>query len=87
MRRNGVSTLPLRRGVPMVRFDRLPPELRGWLKGAALPWSVRAAERIWARAMAEARGDRAAALSRLDAAERAALRRDAARVWGPDYPA
>ena len=87
MRRNAVSSLRTRRGVPMARFDRLPPELRAWLKRAALPWSVRAVERIWKRALAEARGDRAVALARLDAAERAALRRDAARVWGPQYPA
>lgn len=87
MRRNAVSTLARRRAVPMARFDRLEPEVRAWLKRAALPWSVRAVERIWARALDEARGDRAAALARLDAAERVALRRDAARVWGPEYPA
>ena len=87
MKRNAVSSLPTRRAVPMARFDRLPPELRGWLKRAALPWSVRAVERLWDRALRDARGDRAAALSRLDAAERAALRRDAGRVWGPEYPA
>ncbi len=86
MRRNAVSTLGRRAAVPMARFDRLPPEVRGWLMRAALPWSVRAVERIWARAMREARGDRAAALARLDAAERAALRRDATRVWGPAHP-
>jgi hypothetical protein len=87
VRRNAVSTLGTRRAVPMARFDRLPPELRAWLKRAALPWSVRAVERLWERALREARGDRGAALARLDAAERAALRRDAARVWGPEYPA
>lgn len=87
MRRNAVSSLGRRTGVPMARFDRLEPEVRAWLRRAALPWSVRAVERIWARAMREARGDRAAALARLDAAERAALRRDAGRVWGPEYPA
>ena len=87
MRRNVVSSLRRRAGVPMTRFDRLPPELRAWLKCAALPWSVRAVERIWERALREAQGDRAAALARLDAAEQAALTRDAARIWGPHYPA
>jgi hypothetical protein len=87
MRRNAVSTLRTRRAVPMARFDRLEPDVRAWLKRAALPWSVRAVERIWQRALREARGDRGAALARLDAAERAALRRDAVRVWGPEYPA
>ena len=86
MRRNAVSSLRRRAAVPMARFDRLEPEVRSWLKRAALPWSVRAVERIWERALREGRGDRAAALARLDAAERAALMRDAARVWGPRYP-
>jgi hypothetical protein len=87
MKRNVASSLGRRTSVSMARFDRLEPEVRAWLKRAALPWSVRAVERIWARAMREARGDRRAALARLDAAERAALRRDAAQVWGPQYPA
>jgi hypothetical protein len=87
MRRNAVSTLARRRAVPMARFDRLEHELRGWLKRAALPWSVPAVERIWERALPDARGDRAAALARLDAAERAALKRDSGRVWGPQYRA
>ncbi|RXV64003.1 hypothetical protein C6W92_07975 [Roseovarius sp. A46] len=36
---------------------------------AALPWSVRSAQRLWRRALAESGGDVAWALSRLDAVE------------------
>lgn len=45
--RNLRSTLRRRaRQNPMRDFDALPPELRKWLHGAALPWSPRSVRRI-----------------------------------------
>ncbi|MBK5928417.1 hypothetical protein CCR87_13925 [Rhodobaculum claviforme] len=59
----------------MRAFDRLPPDLRAWLHGAALPWSPRSALRLWRRALADT-GDPAAARARMDAAEARTLARD-----------
>lgn len=70
---------------PMSVHDRLPPELRIWLAGAALPWSATSALRIWHRALRES-GCPKAALDRLHRAEAKTLARDAAMVWGPAYP-
>ena len=84
--RNVVTRLK-RRHSPMRAFDRLPPELRAWLHGAALPWSAASALRLWRRALAESGGDPARARQRLDAAEARAIARDAARIWGPGHPA
>lgn len=58
----------------MAVFDRLPPPLRRWLAGAALPWSPRSAARVFARALADT-GSEDAALARLDRAERVTLGR------------
>ena len=38
---------------PMSAYDRLPPDLRTWLAGAALPWSAASVLRIWQRALKE----------------------------------
>ncbi|MGI3166480.1 DUF6525 family protein [Pseudooceanicola sp. 200-1SW] len=78
------SALPRRRrgGDPMAEFDRLPAPLRGWLAGAALPWSARSARRLYQRALREVGGDETAALARLSAAEHRQLHRDAPRIWG-----
>jgi hypothetical protein len=86
MRRNVVTSLRRRRAAPMAGFDRLPPALRRWLHGAALPWSAASALALWQRALAEG-GSEAAALARLDSAEARAVARDAARLWGPGHPA
>ena len=85
--RNLVSRLTRRRGGGMEAFDRLPPDLRAWLHGAALPWSAASARRQWLRALAAARGDSAAACAVLSRIEARLLARDAARVWGRDHPA
>ena len=85
--RNLVSRLPRRRSGGMPAFDRLPAELRAWLHDAALPWSAASARRQWLRALAAARGDRAAARATLCRIEARLLARDAARVWGRDHPA
>lgn len=69
----------------MEAFDRLPPGLRRWLAGAALPWSAESALRIWRRALAET-GSEAAALARCQASERLCLGREAGRVWGRGHP-
>lgn len=69
-----------RGGCPMAAYDACPPPLRAWLAGAALPWSVRSARRIFARALSET-GSEAAALARLAAVERGTLAR--ARRDGP----
>ncbi|MCU0899592.1 MAG: DUF6525 family protein [Cypionkella sp.] len=71
---------------PMTEHDRLPAPLRIWAAQAALPWSARSLRRLWTRALRET-GCPKAALSRLSRAERATLNREAARVWGPAYPA
>ena len=86
MRRNVTSSLRRRKAAPMTRFDRLPPELRGWLQRAMLSWSVKSAERIWAKAMRQHRGNVQAALIELDRLERAHMNRDIERIWGPDHP-
>ncbi|MDK3019666.1 DUF6525 family protein [Pseudodonghicola flavimaris] len=87
--RNSRSTLRRRARAadPMRAFDRLPAELRGWLAGAALPWSPQSALKAWHRALARSGGDPAAARAWLSASEARQLRRDCARIWGPDHPA
>ena len=61
---------------PMARYDRLPPGLRRWLAGAALPWSPHSALKLWKRAERAHPGDPAAVLARLDQAEARLLARD-----------
>mgnify|MGYP005859736387 CR=1 FL=1 len=81
MRRGNLAAAPPRRrraADPMADYDRLPRELRAWLAGAALPWSPRSAARAFARGLAEARGDKAAALGYLDALEARRLAAEAA---------
>lgn len=74
-----------RAGDPMVAFDRLPPDLRVWLAGAALPWSAASVLRLWDRALRQT-GCPRAAQERLARAEEKTLAREAARVWGKAYP-
>lgn len=62
---------------PMAEYDRLPPELRRWLAGAALPWSPRSALRAYRRALSDLRCAHAA-LAHLDALQAARLARDRA---------
>jgi hypothetical protein len=69
----------------MAAHDKLPPALRVWATQAALPWSSRSLHRLWTRALAET-GCAEEALSRLTAAEKATIRREAVAVWGPAYP-
>jgi hypothetical protein len=68
-----------RRGDPMQAFDRLPPDLRRWMAGAALPWSPTSCLALWRRALAED-GTTEAALARLARAEAAMLARDGLRA-------
>jgi hypothetical protein len=70
---------------PMAAYDRLPPELRGWLAQAALPWSARSALRAWHRALQRFSGDTDAAKQHLSRCERNTLTRD--RLHMPDAPA
>jgi Family of unknown function (DUF6525) len=74
-----------RRADPMAAYDRLPPDLRLWLAGAALPWSAASVLRLWQRALRDT-GCPRAARDRLAHAEAKTLARDAARVWGKSYP-
>lgn len=74
-----------RPGCPMARHDALPPALRRWLIHAALPWSAQSVLRLWQDTMRRG-GDEAAALARLEAAERATLKREARQVWGEAWP-
>lgn len=82
-----LNTSLRRRGTvdPMARFDRLPGDLRHWLAGAALPWSAASALRLWRRALRET-GCPHRARQSLTATEARLLSRDAARIWGRDYP-
>jgi hypothetical protein len=84
----GNTSLKLRRRNEnsMREFDRLPAELRAWLATAVLPWRPRSVRRAFDKALAET-GDRAFALSRLNALQGCRVARDAAAVWGPDHPA
>lgn len=70
---------------PMSAYDRLPPDLRTWLAGAALPWSAASVLRIWQKALRET-GCTQTARDRLARAEQKTLAREAARVWGTAYP-
>ena len=86
MTRNTRASLQMRaRGNPMSACDRLPPELRRWFAGAALPWSARLTLRIWHRAL---RGDGSpeAAVARLLPPEVTMVTRDAARILGATNP-
>ncbi|SMP33338.1 hypothetical protein SAMN06265373_10959 [Shimia sagamensis] len=58
----------------MQAYDRLPPELRNWLRTAVLPWSPASARGIWRKAGGAK--DPAAALERLNVVEQATLRQD-----------
>ena len=75
-----------RRAHPMREFDRLPPELRAWLAGAALPWSLRSVQRAYARALAQTR-DTDQAIEELRRIETRQIARDARIIWGVDHPA
>ena len=79
MRRgNDTCSLPRRRraGNPMAEYDRLPPDLRRWLNGAALPWSPRSCRSIWMKVKQDGGTDRQA-IARLAAVEAAMLKRAA----------
>lgn len=71
---------------PMAAYDRLPPDLRLWLAGAALPWSAHSVLRVWQNALRDT-GCTKAARDRLTRAEAKTLAREAARVWGRSHPA
>lgn len=79
-RRSNLGTTRLRRrrtADPMRLYNSLPPDLRRWMAAAALPWSPASCRRLWQEALASgAAADEA--LARLDRAERATLRREAA---------
>ena len=64
-----------RRSDPMQTYDSLPRPLRGWLAGAALPWSPASCRLIWRKALTEGASPDAI-LARLDRAEQIALSRD-----------
>ena len=70
----------------MEHYDRLPPDLRSWLAGAALPWSPHSVLKIWNRLSRELGRDTTAIRQRLDLAERRMLAKDATRIWGTAYP-
>ena len=61
-------------------YDALPRELRFWLASACLPWSPASARRIWDKA--DGARNPVAAITRLDAIERAMMQRDAG-IWRP----
>ena len=58
-----------RGGDPMRAYDALPPELRAWMAGAALPWSPRSCARLWEKARRKGMSAEAALayLSRVEA--------------------
>ncbi|MCZ4352801.1 DUF6525 family protein [Roseovarius aestuarii] len=81
---NARTSLPRskRGGNPMAMYDRLPSDLREWLRQAALPWSPRSALRVWRAALKKHGNDRAAAHAYLNQIELKALKRDFGKVWG-----
>jgi hypothetical protein len=56
----------------MLAYDQLPPELRGWMRDAVLPWSARSCLKVWNKARHEGL-TATAALERLNAIEHAML--------------
>ncbi|MDO8881885.1 DUF6525 family protein [Pseudotabrizicola sp.] len=74
-----------RSGNAMADHDGLPAPVREWAAQAALPWSATSLRKLWTRALNETKCAQTA-LARLSQAERATLRREAAKVWGDDYP-
>jgi hypothetical protein len=58
-------------------FDSLPPELRQWLRAAALPWSPASCRRIW-RSAQQSGASPCDILRALDDAERRTLQKDRA---------
>ncbi|MEM6758025.1 MAG: DUF6525 family protein [Pseudomonadota bacterium] len=83
----GTTSLKSRRRAadPMREFDALPPELRQWVAAGMRPWRAGSVRRTYAQAMART-GDAESALKELDRLERAAVARDARKVWGADHP-
>ncbi|MGR3468315.1 MAG: DUF6525 family protein [Shimia sp.] len=86
MTNRGETTLGAKRRSrdPMRDYDALPPALRRWVAGAALPWSARSVRRAYGKARAKT-GDEAAALAELDRLQARTVARDRA-VWGGAYP-
>lgn len=71
----------------MSSYDSLPAHLRIWLSCAVLPWSPTSVLKIWKRAKRSNIPDpHIAVLTRLNAAQARLLARDAAKVWGNNYP-
>ena len=66
-------------------YDRLPPDLRGWLATALLPWRPKSALRAFNAAFARTR-DRRRALRELDLLQARLVARDARKVWGESHP-
>ena len=71
---------------PMDAYDRLPSEIRAWLREAHLPWSAQSVLKLWTKALRAHEGDRDAALRYLTACEARKLKKDAPEVWGTSYP-
>jgi hypothetical protein len=69
-------------GNPMAAYDRLPADLREWLRQAALPWSSRSALRVWRSALEKNGNDQAAAQAYLSQLELTTLKRDLRKIWG-----
>jgi hypothetical protein len=60
----------------MAAYDRLPSDLREWLRQAALPWSPRSALRIWKSALKTHGSDKTAAQAYLSQLELKTLKKD-----------
>lgn len=86
---NVTSSLPRsqRAHDPMAAYDRLPADLRAWLRHALLPWSAHSARRIWLRLLRDCGGDVGLAQARLSLLEQRHITQDARRIWGADHPA
>ncbi|MEL7093266.1 MAG: DUF6525 family protein [Pseudomonadota bacterium] len=83
----GATSLKSRRRAadPMREFDALPPELRQWVADGLRPWRAGSVRKTYASAIART-GDAQSALAELDRIERAAVARDARKIWGADHP-
>nr|WP_221385013.1 DUF6525 family protein [Sulfitobacter undariae] len=81
---NARTSLPRsRRAVnPMAMYDRLPTDLRVWLRQAVLPWSPRSALRVWRSALEKHGNDPIAAQAYLGQLEQKMLKQDSRKTWG-----
>ena len=74
-----------RNETPILDYDRLPRELRAWIANAELPWRPKSVLKAYDRAFLKT-GDCEKALNELSRIQNQLVSKDAAIIWGKDYP-